>query len=108
MYKIYTVARDSSYVDTTLTIHKEYKSELSCEKIISNYYPFLTRATHSTERATIFLQKQSDCQAWEHDPSNTAYVEADQRLCIIYVPTPLTELMFRTTFEQGQMAHTAQ
>ena len=25
MYKIYTVARDSSYVDTTLTIQKEYK-----------------------------------------------------------------------------------
>lgn len=102
MYKFYTVARDSSYVDTTLTIQKEYKVNF-LRKDYFELLPF-SNTGHAFNRLGYDFSKTELLSGLGARSKHTAYVEADQTL-YYYVPTPLTELMFRTTFEQGQMAN---
>ena len=103
MYKIYTIDRDSSYVDTTLTIHKEYKMNF-LRKDYFELIPF-SNTGHAFNRTGYDFSTEKLLSGLGARSKQFAYVEASEAL-YYQVPTPLTELFFRTTFEQGQMAHT--
>ncbi|TFG72524.1 MAG: hypothetical protein E4H26_10955 [Flavobacteriales bacterium] len=99
-YKIISFARDTTYLDTTLTIQKEYKynylrrddfelmpfsnvgqpyNKLGVEFERKDLYPMMgARAKHFNYM-----------EVWDIDYYN--------------VPTPMTDLFFKTTFEQGQL-----
>ncbi|NER11748.1 putative porin [Muriicola jejuensis] len=99
-YKIISYSRDTTYLDTTLTIQKEYSynylrrddfelmpfanvgqpyNHLGIDPARINLYPLLgARARHFN-----YLEKE-----------DIAYYN---------VPTPMTDLFFKTTFEQGQL-----
>lgn len=99
-YKIITFARDTTYLDTTLTIQKEYKYnylrkddfELMSFSNIGQAYNALGV---DLERVNIY----PNLGAMAKDQK---YLEKEQ---IVYynVPTPMTELFFKTTLEQGQL-----
>jgi len=103
MYKIYTIDRDSSYVDTTLTIQKEYKMNF-LRKDYFELIPF-SNTGHAFNRTGYDFSTEKLLSGLGARSKQFAYVEASEAL-YYQVPTPLTELFFRTTFEQGQMAHT--
>ncbi len=99
-YKIISYKRDTTFLDTTLTIQKEYRynylrrddfelmpfanvgqpyNHLGVDPTRSNLYPSLgARARHFN-----YLEKED--------------------ITYYNVPTPLTDLFFKTTFEQGQL-----
>jgi len=103
MYKIYTIERDSSYVDTTLTIQKEYKMNF-LRKDYFELIPF-SNTGHAFNRIGYDFSNEKLLSGLGARSKQFAYVEAFESL-YYQVPTPLTELFFRTTFEQGQLAHT--
>ncbi len=98
-YKIISVKNDTTHVDTTLTIYKQYKFnylrkdnfELLAFSNIGQTYNKL--AYDFTENN---LVPDIGARA-KHYP----YYEVDD-IYYYHVPTPLSELYFKTTFEQGQ------
>ncbi len=99
-YKIYTIDRDSTYVDTTLTIQKEYKMNF----LRRDYFELLpfSNSGHAFNRLGHNFSELPLLAGIGAKSKYLAYKEAED---ILYykVPTPLTELLFRTTFEQGRM-----
>ena len=103
MYTIYTVDRDSSYIDTTLTIQKEYKMNF-LRKDYFELLPF-SNTGHAFNRIGYDFSKQSLLANLGARSKHFSYIEAPESL-YFQVPTPLTELFYRTAFEQGRIAHT--
>ncbi|TLP74411.1 putative porin [Maribacter sp. ACAM166] len=99
-YKMITFARDTTYLDTTLTIQKEYTYnylrkddfELMSFANIGEVYNSLGV---DLERVNIYPSLGAMAK-------DQKYLEKEQ---IVYynVPTPMTELFFKTTLEQGQL-----
>ncbi|MEX2349736.1 MAG: putative porin, partial [Flavobacteriaceae bacterium] len=98
-YKIISHERDTTYVDTTLTIYKDYK------------YNYLRRDTYEllpfsnvgqTYNTLVYdfnevrLKPRFGARARHFN-----YMEIED-INYYHVPTPLTELYFKTAFEQGQ------
>jgi len=98
-YKIISVKNDTTYVDTTLTIEKDYKYNY-LRKDNFELLPFSNVGQPYTTLAHSFddINLLPDIGARE---KHYSYYEVDD---IFYynVPTPLTELFFKTTFGQGQ------
>lgn len=99
MYEIYRQGKRTVYVDTTLTIQKEYKANF----LRQDYFellPFVNlgsafnRLGHDFSQTS--LQPQMGARSKHH-----AYFEVED-VKYYRVPTPFTELYFRTTMEQGQ------
>tara|TARA_B100000767_G_scaffold187282_1_gene174682 strand:- start:410 stop:2485 length:2076 start_codon:yes stop_codon:yes gene_type:complete len=103
MYKIYTVDRDSTYVDTTLTIQKEYKMNF-LRKDYFELIPF-SNTGHAFNKTGYDFSSEELLSGLGARSKHLGYLESSDVL-YYQVPTPLTELFFRTTFEQGQMAQT--
>ena len=103
MYRIYTVDRDSTYVDTTLTVQKEYKMNF----LRRDYFELLpfSNTGHAFSNTGYDFTEKSLLPSLGANSKHFAYIEASEAL-YYQVPTPITELFFRTTFEQGQMAQT--
>ena len=98
-YKIITFARDTTYLDTTLTIQKEYKyNYLRKDDFELMSFANIGEAYNSLgldlERVNIYPNLGAIAK-------DQKYLEKEQ---IVYynVPTPMTELFFKTTLEQGQ------
>jgi Putative porin len=97
-YKIISIERDTTYVDTSLTIKDEYE------------YNFLRRDNFGS---LSFANEGQPYTALKFNPKKTAlpqfgfktkslfFEEADQ-IKYYSVATPLTELYFKTVMEQGQ------
>lgn len=99
LYKFYTLEKDTTYVDTTLNIKKEYKYNL-LRKDIFGLLPFANEGhTYNTLDFTTITKKTMPNFGFTAKHFN--YLEEDD---IMYynVPTPLTELYFKTVMEQGQ------
>tara|TARA_R100000935_G_scaffold38680_1_gene60049 strand:+ start:165567 stop:167465 length:1899 start_codon:yes stop_codon:yes gene_type:complete len=99
LYKIISHERDTTYVDTTLTIKKEYKFNY-LRKDNFELLPFANVGQTYNTLAYDFSRKN-------FKPLFVAqghHFNYDQIEDISYynVPTPLTELYFKTAFEQGQ------
>ena len=100
MYKIYDANNSKRIVDTSLTIQKEYKFNylrrdnfgLMQFANIGQTYNQLTRDFNTTNLLPEFGARARHYNYFEKE--DIYYYE---------VPTPLTELMFKTAFKQGQL-----
>ena len=98
-YKIMTVERDTTHLDTTLTIHKNYKfNYLRRDDFgllpFSNVGQTYNSLTYDFDE--VRLRPQFGARARHFN-----FMEIDD-INYYHVPTPLTELYFKTAFEQGQ------
>ncbi|MBT8393749.1 MAG: hypothetical protein KJN66_02760, partial [Bacteroidia bacterium] len=99
-YKIISHKNDTTYVDTTLTIQKEYKYNylrkdnfnLMQFSNIGQTYNTLSKDFMSTSLMPSFGARAKHFNYMEIEDVN-----------YYHVPTPLTELMYKTAFEQGQL-----
>lgn len=100
MYKIISRDNDTTYVDTTLTIYKDYKFNY-LRKDDFDVLPFSnigqTYNTLSYNYSSNDLMPSFGAQARHFN-----FMEGKD-VNYYYVPTPLTELMYKTAFEQGQL-----
>lgn len=102
-YQIISHLRDTTYVDTTLSIKKEYKfNYLRKDNFgtipfanLGQTYNNLTYSFESTQSMPLFGARARHFN----------YMEIED-IQYYKVPTPLTELFYRTAFEQGQLADT--
>ncbi|CAM4346631.1 putative porin [Gillisia hiemivivida] len=98
-YKIFSVSGDSTYVDTTLTIEKDYKFNY-LRKDNFELVPFANVGQTYNKLAYNFndrdLIPEIGARARHYN-----FMEADD-IYYYKVPTPLTELYFKTVPEQGQ------
>ncbi|NDV16802.1 hypothetical protein GO009_12270 [Muricauda sp. TY007] len=98
-YKIISYQRDTAYVDTTLTIKKEYKYNY-LRKDDFELMPFANMGQPYNELGKSFsgISYYPRIGATAKHPG---YFEKED-INYYNVPTPMTELMFKTTMEQGQ------
>ncbi len=99
MYKVMTLERDTTYIDTSLTIHKDY---------IFNYlrrdnFGLLPFANDGQTYNTLQygLNGFNPYPEFGFKAKHFNYLEVNQ-MRYYSVPTPLTELYFKTVMEQGQ------
>lgn len=100
MYKIISQKKDTTYVDTTLSILKEYKFnylrkdnfELMAFSNIGQSYNTLSYDFQNTNTMPLFAARARHFNYMEIEDVN--YFQA---------PTPFTEIMYKTAFEQGQL-----
>ncbi len=98
-YKIYTLQRDTTYVDTSLTIQKEYQYNY-LRKDLFGRIAFLNEGqTYNT--LDFGLNKVSAFPEFGHRAKHLNYIETDE-IKYYSVATPLTDLYFKTVMEQGQ------
>ena len=98
-YKIISLQGDTTYLDTTLTIEKEYKYnilrrddfELMSFANVGQQYNQLGKNFNQTR-----ILPNIGAEAKHVNYLNTDEVD------YYHVPTPMTELFFKTVFEQGQ------
>lgn len=100
-YLIISHERDTTYLDTSLTIHKDYKfNYLRKDNFgliqFSNLGQTYNSLTHNFENTSSMPKFGARARHFN-------YMEA-QDINYYRVPTPLTELFYRTAFEQGQLA----
>jgi hypothetical protein len=99
LYKIYTLQKDTTFIDTTLSIQKEYKYNL-LRKDIFGLLPFSNEGqTYNT--LDFSLHKQSSFPNFGFTAKHFNYLEVND-IKYYNVPTPLSDLYFKTVMEQGQ------
>ena len=99
LYKIISAARDTTYVDTTLSIEKEYRFnylrkdafELLSFSNVGQTYNTLAYNFDKLNLLPLFA-----AQSHHHN-----YLDAED-MNYYHVPTPWTNIYFKTAFEQGQ------
>lgn len=98
-YKIFTLSKDTTYVDTSLTIKKEYEYNY-LRKDIFGLLPFLNEG-HTYTTLHYGLRQFSPFPEIGFQGKHFNYDQADQ-MKYYDVATPLTDLYFKTVMEQGQ------
>lgn len=98
-YKIISINKDTTYVDTTLTIQKDYKFNY-LRKDNFGLMPF-SNLGQTYNSLTYNFQNTSLMPSFGARARHFNYMEAED-INYYRVPTPLTELYFKTAFEQGQ------
>jgi len=99
LYKIISAARDTTFVDTSLSIQKDYKFnylrndifELQEFANVGQTYNTLAYDFKNTNLLPLFAAQ-----------SHHYNYKKIEDIKYFYVPTPLTELYFKTAFKQGQ------
>ncbi|HET8885662.1 MAG TPA: putative porin [Salinimicrobium sp.] len=99
-YKIITVNKDTTFVDTTLHIYKDYKFNY-LRKDNFELLPFSNVGPKYNQLSYSFDDKFSPIGGFGAESKHTNFYEADD-IFYYHVPTPLTELYFKTAVEQGQ------
>lgn len=99
LYKIYSLQKDTTYVDTSLTIKSEYKYNL-LRKDIFGLIPFANEG-HTYNTLNYGLVVKSSAPKFGFSAKHFNYIEVDD-IKYYSVPTPLTDLYFKTVMEQGQ------
>ncbi|WP_432412802.1 putative porin [Rasiella sp. SM2506] len=99
LYKIISHDRDTTYIDTTLSIQKEYKFNY-LRKDNFELLPFANVGQTYNTLAYDFSRKNfKPLFVAQGHHFNYEQIEA---ISYYSVPTPLSELYFKTAFEQGQ------
>ncbi|GGG34563.1 hypothetical protein GCM10011414_00010 [Croceivirga lutea] len=98
-YRIIPQEGDSTFVDTTLTIAKEYKYNV-LRKDDFELMPF-ANVGQPYNRLGRNFESSSVMPGYGAQAKQFMYIKAED-FKYYHVPTPLTELFFKTTFEQGQ------
>ena len=99
-YKIISRENDTTYVDTTLTIYKYYKFNY-LRKDDFDVLPF-NNLGQSFNTLSYDFRSNDLMPSFGARARHFNYMEIDD-INYYYVPTPLTELMYKTAFEQGQL-----
>ncbi|MES2746746.1 MAG: putative porin [Bacteroidota bacterium] len=98
-YKIYTLQRDTTYVDTSLTIKSDYKYNY-LRKDIFGLLPFANEGqTYTT--LNFGLNQFNPYPEFGFKGKHFNYLDTND-INYYSVATPLTELYFKTVMEQGQ------
>lgn len=98
-YKIITLERDTTFVDTSLTIKKEYEFNY-LRKDIFGLMPFANEGqTYTTLQYG--LNKNSPFPEFGYTAKQFNYLQANE-INYYSVATPFTDLYFKTVMEQGQ------
>lgn len=99
LYKIYSLQQDSTYVDTTLSIKSEYRYNL-LRKDIFGLLPFSNEGqTYNT--LDFGYTTKSIMPSLGFTAKHFNYLQAND-INYYSVPTPLTDLYYKTVMEQGQ------
>jgi len=98
-YKIYTLDKDTTYVDTTLTIQKEYAYNL----LRKDNFGLIAFSNEGQTYNTLDynLTSKSVFPNMGFTAKHFNYLEIND-IKYFNVPTPLTDLYFKTVMEQGQ------
>ncbi|PKA97393.1 putative beta-barrel porin [Flavobacteriaceae bacterium MAR_2009_75] len=99
-YKIISYQRDTTYLDTTLTIQKEYKYNF-LRKDDFELMPFANVGQPYNELG-VDLRSSSLYPHLGASALHTNYIELED-IKYYNVATPMSDLFFKTTFEQGQL-----
>ncbi|AXG72852.1 hypothetical protein DVK85_00835 [Flavobacterium arcticum] len=100
MYKIISIERDTTYIDTSLTIQKEY-TENYLRKDIFGLLPFHNIGqTYNT--LDYGLKDYSPFPEFGFTAKHFAYMEVND-INYYHVATPFTDLFYRSVLEQGQI-----
>jgi hypothetical protein len=99
-YKIITRERDTIQLDTTLSIYKEYKFNY----LRKDNFELLAFSNIGQTYTTLSQNFKSNAllPSFGSQAKHFNYMEVDD-IHYYHVPTPLTELMYKTAFEQGQV-----
>ncbi|MFC7356589.1 putative porin [Jejudonia soesokkakensis] len=99
LYKIISAARDTTYLDTTLSVQKEYKFNY----LRKDNFELLTfnNVGHTYNTLAYTFDTHNLMPLFGARAKHFNYAEAED-MQYFNVPTPLTELYFKTAFEQGQ------
>ena len=98
-YRIITLERDTTFVDTSLTIKKEYEYNY-LHRDIFGLMPFANEGqTYTTLQYG--LNKASSFPEFGYTAKQFNYLQTNQ-IKYYSVATPFTELYFKTVMEQGQ------
>ena len=100
-YLIISHENDTTFVDTTLTIQKEYKFNY-LRKDNFGLMPF-SNLGQTYNSLTYNFENTSLMPGFGAQARHFNYMEIED-INYYRVPTPLTELFFKTAFEQGQLA----
>ncbi|TPD65766.1 putative porin [Flavobacterium microcysteis] len=100
MYKIVTLQHDTTYVDTSLTIRKEYKFNY-LRKDNFGLLPFSNEG-QTFNTLDYGYNKVTAYPGFGFAGKHFNYLEVDD-IKYYNVATPMTELYFKTVMEQGQM-----
>ena len=99
-YKIISRKNDTTYVDTTLTIFKDYKYNYLREEDF-DVIPF-SNLGQTYNSLSYDFSSNNLMPSFGARARHFNYMEIDD-ISYYYMPTPFTELMFKTAFEQGQL-----
>ncbi len=99
-YKIISFARDTTFLDTTLTIQKEYKYNYLREDDFE-LMPFGNIGQAYNELGVDF-ERITSYPSLGGIAKDRKYLEKEQ-INYYNVATPMTELFFKTTLEEGQL-----
>ena len=99
LYKIYTLEKDTTFLDTTLSIKKEYKFNL-LRKDIFGLLPFANEG-HTYNTLNYALIQKNTIPSMGFTGKHFNYLEVSD-IKYYNVPTPLSDLYFKTVMEQGQ------
>jgi len=100
MYKIVSFRNDTTYVDTSLTIKKEYKFNY-LRKDDFGLMPFANLGQTYNQLTKDFANNKS-LPSFGARARHFNYLEVED-INYYQVATPLTELFFKTAFQQGQL-----
>ncbi|MFC7445684.1 hypothetical protein C7H62_0398 [Mesoflavibacter sp. HG96] len=98
-YLIISSARDTTYVDTTLSIKKEYKFNY-LRKDEFGLMPF-ANVGQTYNSLTYSFNEENLVPEFGATAKHFNYLNADD-VNYYHVPTPLTEIYYKTAFTQGQ------
>ncbi|SDK92808.1 Putative porin [Salinimicrobium catena] len=99
-YKIISVDNDTTFVDTSLTIHKDYKFNY-LRKDNFELLPFSNVGQTYNKLVYDFTEGDHLLPQFGARARHYNFMEVDD-IYYYHVPTPFTELYFKTVFEQGQ------
>jgi len=99
-YKVISIARDTTTIDTSLTIAKEYKLNY----LRKDRYGLLPFANTGQTNNTLIYDFDSYQGTLPRSMAQARHFNYSEYQDIKYyhVPTPVTDLYFRSAFEQGQ------
>ena len=101
-YKFISIDKDTTYIDTTLSIKKEYQYNY-LRKDYFELLPFSNTGQVFNQLGYDFAENRSSFSQFGARAKHIDYAEVED-IRYYNVATPLTELFFKTTMEQGQLA----
>lgn len=99
-YKIISISNDTTFVDTSLTIHKDYKFNY-LRKDNFELFPFSNVGQTYNKLAYNFSYDVGLFPQFGARARHYNFMEVDD-ISYYHVPTPFTELYFQTVYGQGQ------